>query len=67
MIKHGHLVFALLTAGAALHLMAAPARAASYDLKSVKGIQAFTGSEEARALLTKNGFVVADPTFKQGN
>jgi hypothetical protein len=59
------LLFALLTLGSSLFLIPATTRAGSYDLKSVKGIQAFTGSEEAKALLTKNGFVVADPTFKQ--
>lgn len=37
----------------------------SYDLRTVKGIDAFSGSASAKELLGKNGFVVADPTFKQ--
>jgi hypothetical protein len=38
---------------------------ASYDLQSVKGIGAFSGSAAARQLLTTNGFVVSDPAFRQ--
>jgi HEAT repeat protein len=41
------------------------ARGESYDLRTVKGIEAFSGSAAARELLGKNGFVVADPAFKQ--
>jgi HEAT repeat protein len=37
----------------------------AYDLKTVKGIEAFEGSAEARETLAKIGFVVADPAFKQ--
>jgi hypothetical protein len=37
----------------------------TYNLRAVKGIEAFTGSAEAEKLLGKNGFVVADPAFKQ--
>ena len=37
----------------------------TYNLRAVKGIEAFTGSAEAKKLLGKNGFVVADPAFKQ--
>lgn len=37
----------------------------TYDLKNVKDIQAFQGSLEAENILAKNGFVVADPFFKQ--
>ena len=62
--KQGQLFFSILTLAVALSLVPAT-HATSYDLKSVKGIQAFSGSDEAKALLTKNGFVVADPTFKQ--
>ena len=42
-----------------------PPTVAAYDLHHVNGIQAFTGSDQARELLAKNGFVVADPSFKQ--
>ncbi len=41
------------------------ASAGSYDLGAVKDIGAFQGSDAARELLAKNGFVVADPAFKQ--
>jgi hypothetical protein len=41
------------------------ALAASYDLKQLKGIEAFSGSADARKILAQNGFVVADPAFKQ--
>jgi len=37
----------------------------AYDLSRVNGIQAFSGSEVAKELLGNNGFVVADPSFKQ--
>jgi len=37
----------------------------TYNLRAVKGIQAFSGSAEAKKLLGQNGFVVADPAFKQ--
>lgn len=36
-----------------------------YNLQNVKDIQGFQGSAEAKELLAKNGFVVADPSFKQ--
>lgn len=39
--------------------------ASGYDLGAVKDIGAFQGSDAARELLAKNGFVVADPAFKQ--
>ena len=45
--------------------MSGSPRCAAYDLRAVRGIQAFKGSDAARALLSKNGFVVADPAFKQ--
>lgn len=50
-----------------LSLFLAPfvARGESYDLDKVNGIAAFNGSKAARELLGKNGFVVADPAFKQ--
>lgn len=41
------------------------ARCQTYDLKNVKDIQAFQGSAEAEKILANNGFVVADPFFKQ--
>ena len=37
----------------------------TYDLATVKNINAFAGSAAAKALLAKNGFVMADPSFKQ--
>jgi len=37
----------------------------TYNLGAVKGIEAFSGSTGARKLLGQNGFVVADPAFKQ--
>lgn len=37
----------------------------SYDLSKVNGMSGFKGSSEAREMLQKNGFVVADPAFKQ--
>jgi hypothetical protein len=48
-----------------LTFCAAMGRGESYDLRSVKGIGTFSGSASAKDLLGKNGFVVADPTFKQ--
>src|SRR5438105_2323214 len=39
--------------------------AGTYDLRTVKGIETFSGSAAAKELLAKNGFVVADPAFKQ--
>ena len=41
------------------------ARGESYNLRAVNGIEAFGGSTAAREVLGKNGFVVADPAFKQ--
>jgi hypothetical protein len=37
----------------------------SYDLSAVNGMGAFQGSASAKKLLSQNGFVVADPAFKQ--
>jgi hypothetical protein len=37
----------------------------AYDLDRTKGMEAFGGSVVARQLLAQNGFVVADPAFKQ--
>ena len=54
-----------LTGCFSLWLMFGHASAASYDLDAVKGIEAFGGSSGARGILAKNGFVVADPAFKQ--
>lgn len=55
----------LLAASCSLCLRPALVRGESYDLRTVKGIEAFSGSTAARELLGKNGFVVADPAFKQ--
>src|ERR1017187_7766839 len=55
----------LLAASYSLCLMPALVWGESYDLRTVKGIEAFSGSTAARELLGKNGFVVADPAFKQ--
>jgi HEAT repeat protein len=54
-----------LTACFSLWPMFGHASAASYDLDATKGIEAFGGSSGAREILAKNGFVVADPAFKQ--
>ena len=45
--------------------LSAGAWAANYDLSKVNGIEAFGGSVAAKVLLEKNGFAVADPSFKQ--
>jgi hypothetical protein len=37
----------------------------SYNLGKVEGMEHFAGSAQAKTLLAKNGFVVADPFFKQ--
>ena len=50
---------------AALLLVANQAFGDSYELAKVKGMEAFNGSAGAKDLLSKNGFVVADPRFKQ--
>ena len=42
-----------------------PMLASGYDLGAVKDIGAFQGSDAARELLAKNGFVVADPAFNR--
>jgi hypothetical protein len=63
-MKQQHLRTLLLAAGVSLCL-ASVAQGESYDLRDVKGIEAFGGSVVARGLLDKNGFVVADPAFKQ--
>jgi hypothetical protein len=63
--KRNRFLLVLWMAGANLFLMPTTTRSDSYDLKKVNGIQAFSGSAGARELLSKNGFVVADPTFKQ--
>jgi len=54
-----------LAAGTALCFLPSFAQGAPYDLAKVNGIQAFGGSASARELLARNGFVVADPAFKQ--
>ena len=50
---------------AALLLVANQAFGDSYELAKVKGMEAFNGSAGAKDLLGKNGFVVANPGFKQ--
>src|SRR6266480_3536207 len=60
-----HLVAPFLTAGISLSLLPMLVRGGSYDLRSVKGVENFQGSKAARELLGRNGFVVADPAFKQ--
>lgn len=59
--RPGLLLFALAT----MYFTFSRAAGDAYDLARVKGIETFTGSTGARELLGKNGFVVADPVFKQ--
>jgi HEAT repeat protein len=65
MRKRPCLWISLLAASCSLCMRPALARDETYDLRTVKGIEAFSGSAAARELLGKNGFVVADPAFKQ--
>ena len=61
-----YFVALLFAAGISLCLPPGFARGGeSYDLRAVKGIEAFNGSAAAREILGRNGFVVADPAFKQ--
>jgi hypothetical protein len=60
-----HLLVSLLTASVCLCPVPTRAAGESYDLRTVKGIEVFSGSGAARDILAKNGFVVADPAFKQ--
>jgi hypothetical protein len=55
----------LVAASLSLCSLTAPLHAASYDLGKVNGMEAFQGSAAAKELLRKNGFVVADPVFRQ--
>jgi|GEM_PF-971854 len=55
----------LLVAATGLYFLATTASHAAYDLSGVKDMEAFQGSVAAKELLRKNGFVVADPSFKQ--
>src|SRR5580765_2225112 len=48
-----------------LRMMSGLDEAHAYDLHAVKGIEAFDGSAAAKQILARNGFVVADPAFKQ--
>jgi hypothetical protein len=48
-----------------MSLVPASAHGEIYLLDKVNGIATFNGSTAARELLAKNGFVVADPAFKQ--
>ncbi len=65
MFREKSCLWLLLLASCSLCMRPALAWGESYDLHSVKGIEAFNGSTAARELLGKNGFVVADPAFKQ--
>src|SRR5215831_20802794 len=60
-----HFLALALTIFMSLILGRVPVLAETYDLSGVKGIEGFSGSKAARELLAKNGFVVADPAFKQ--
>lgn len=60
-LQHLALGFACLS----LLALAEPGSAVSNDLATVKGMEGFGGSKDAREILARNGFVVADPTFKQ--
>ena len=62
--KH-HSPTLLLAAATGLYFLATTASHAAYDLSGVKDMKAFQGSAAAKELLRKNGFVVADPSFKQ--
>lgn len=57
--------FSVVLLATTLTLISTVMRSESYDLHSVKGIDSFSGSASAKELLGRNGFVVADPTFKQ--
>jgi hypothetical protein len=48
-----------------LCLTSSPVGGHPFDIGHAKGIEQFAGSATARELLAKNGFVVADPAFKQ--
>src|SRR5438477_3591500 len=63
MMKHFAAPF--LAAGISLCLVPTLAAGESYNLRSVKGIEAFRGSTAGRELLGRSGFVVADPAFRQ--
>lgn len=64
-MKKQDMLICFLAAFTFLALTSHHACGASYDLSKVKGIQAFGGSGVAKDLLSKHGFVVTDPTFKQ--
>lgn len=55
----------MFTASMVFGLLTDSGSAADYDLHTVKGIEAFAGSKEAKEILARNGFVVSDPAFKQ--
>lgn len=57
--------WASLVGAGIIFAISAGARTGGYDLAKVDGIAAFNGSAAAKKLLEKNGFVVADPSFKQ--
>ena len=65
MMKMQCLPLWLVTTSVILCVVPARVHAASYDLGKVKGMEAFSGSAAAKELLRKNGFVVADPAFRQ--
>ena len=64
MTKHFCLALFLLLVSE-LCLLPVPSQGQPYDLREVRDIEMFAGSATAKELLRKNGFVVADPAFKQ--
>ena len=64
MTKRFCLVLFLLL-GSELCLLPVASLGQPYDLRKVQDMEMFGGSAAAKELLRKNGFVVADPAFKQ--
>jgi hypothetical protein len=64
-MKARHYLILTVTAWLVLGPLSRFASAAVYELKEVRGMEAFGGSADARKILAQNGFVVADPAFKQ--
>jgi hypothetical protein len=66
MIKQWRCIRVLLFA-ASVNFCLVPGRSFgdAYDLGNVRGMEGFQGSSDARRILGRNGFVVADPSFKQ--
>jgi len=65
MMKLSHHFILSVTACVSVCSFSGVSSAADYELRDVNGIEAFGGSAEARQILARNGFVVADPAFKQ--